>query len=260
MKDVNKLLNNSQKETLKNELINQRKQLHDRLDQDLESLHNTNERDNSGELSLYDNHPADMGTELFEREKDYALDDHSKIELNKIEKALSAMEDGSYGQCKECGKDIPYERLEVIPTTLYCKDHSPEQSTPKDRPSEEDVLQPPIDNEFRHESDGNVRDDQDSFQEVGRFGTSETPSDFEGDYEDYSELYEDDKSSEGFTEEYESFVGTDMDGSHPKTYPSKTHEDYEEMLDDNDLESPIGDIPYKDGDSYVSNKNKSNKD
>lgn len=256
MKDVRRLLTNSQQETLKKELHQQQSQLNEHLHRDLESLHDTNERDNTGELSLYDNHPADMGTELYEREKDYAIDDHSKIELNKIDQALKAMEDGTYGKCKECGTEIPYERLEVIPTTLYCKDHSPEQSKAGDRPVEEDVLQPPIDNEFRHRTDGNVRDDEDSFQEVARYGTSETPSDFEGEYEDYSELYQGDDSSEGFTEDYESFAATDIDGSNRKTYPSKKHEEYEEMLDENDLESPIGDIPYKDGDGYVSNKKK----
>ncbi|WP_332066879.1 TraR/DksA C4-type zinc finger protein [Bacillus sp. KH172YL63] len=253
---MKKLLKDSQIQTLKQELVQQQKQLQEHLHQDLDNLHHTNERDNSGELSLYDNHPADMGTELYEREKDFAIDDHAKLELNKIQHALEAISEGSYGTCKECGGDIPYERLEAIPTTLYCKDHTPEQSIIEDRPVEEDVLQPPVDNEFRHETDGNVRDDQDSFQEVGRFGTSETPSDFEGDYEDYSEMYQDDDASEGFTEDYESFVGTDMEGTNRKTFPSKTHEEYEDMLDDNDLESPLGDIPYKDGDSYVSDKKK----
>ena len=34
-----------------------------------------------GELSMYDNHPGDMGTELFEREKDMALNVHAGSEL-----------------------------------------------------------------------------------------------------------------------------------------------------------------------------------
>ncbi|MEM5591840.1 hypothetical protein AAHH67_09065 [Niallia circulans] len=36
-----------------------------------------------GELSSYDNHPADLGTELFEREKDSALEQHDQSELEK---------------------------------------------------------------------------------------------------------------------------------------------------------------------------------
>ncbi|HHY59635.1 MAG TPA: conjugal transfer protein TraR, partial [Clostridia bacterium] len=34
-------------------------------------------RDSTGELSFYDNHPADMGNELFERGKDVALRDQA---------------------------------------------------------------------------------------------------------------------------------------------------------------------------------------
>lgn len=109
MKDVKKLLKDSQIQTLKQELVQQQKQLQEHLHQDLDNLHHTNERDNSGELSLYDNHPADMGTELYEREKDFAIDDHAKLELNKIQHALEAISEGSYGTCKECGGDIPYE-------------------------------------------------------------------------------------------------------------------------------------------------------
>ena len=33
-------------------------------------------RETVDELSAYDNHPADLGTELFEREREIALDDH----------------------------------------------------------------------------------------------------------------------------------------------------------------------------------------
>ena len=53
---------------------------------------------------MYDNHPADMGTELFEREKDIALNVHAGSELDKVDNALQAMEDGSYGKCEVCQK------------------------------------------------------------------------------------------------------------------------------------------------------------
>src|SRR5699024_11236237 len=51
-----------------------------------------------GELSSYDNHPADLGTELFERGKDLALTDHAESELERINEALHALEEGSYGK------------------------------------------------------------------------------------------------------------------------------------------------------------------
>ena len=53
------------------------------------------EREASGELSSYDNHPGDLGTELFEREKDVALEIHEEDQLNEIEaeEALSREND-----------------------------------------------------------------------------------------------------------------------------------------------------------------------
>jgi YteA family regulatory protein len=252
-KDVKPMLTEKQILSLKEELLQQKKQLQTHLHNDKPSLEVRSERENTGELSLYDNHPGDMGTELYEREKDFALDEHAEDELEKVNQALKAIEDGTYGICKATGKEIPYERLQAVPTTLYTKEHNPEQAIFGDRPVEEEVLEPAHGNHFQHmyNVDG-IRDSQDSFQEVGRYGTSETPSDLQGDYEDYDSLYRDrDEDMEGFAEEYESFVGTDIEGKDVKVYPSKEHEEYEERLDNENLESPIGNIPYKRDEGYV---------
>lgn len=42
------------------------------------------------------------------------------FEMRAIEAALARMDDGSYGECLDCGTDIPYERLEVQPTAERC--------------------------------------------------------------------------------------------------------------------------------------------
>jgi DnaK suppressor protein len=42
------------------------------------------------------------------------------FEMRAIEAALARMDDGSYGECLDCGNDIPYERLEVQPTAERC--------------------------------------------------------------------------------------------------------------------------------------------
>ena len=34
--------------------------------------------------------------------------------------ALERLADGTYGKCENCGKDIPIERLEAIPTATLC--------------------------------------------------------------------------------------------------------------------------------------------
>ena len=41
-------------------------------------------------------------------------------ELHDIEAALERMEDGSYGECDECGCEIDHARLEVQPAALRC--------------------------------------------------------------------------------------------------------------------------------------------
>ena len=86
---------------------------------------------------------------------------------------------------------------------------------------------------------------------MARYGTSETPSDFVGTFEEYGSLYADLDDHEGFTEDIESFISTDIEGDDVIIQPSKVHERYEQMLDDEDIESTIGDIPYHQTDGYV---------
>jgi DnaK suppressor protein len=40
--------------------------------------------------------------------------------LRRVERAMQRMDEGSFGVCAECGKDIPLRRLEVLPWTQYC--------------------------------------------------------------------------------------------------------------------------------------------
>ena len=54
------------------------------------------------------------------REVDQVLTDIDAADLARINHALEALEDGSYGQCGECGCDIPFERLKIEPQTQHC--------------------------------------------------------------------------------------------------------------------------------------------
>ncbi|WP_456274894.1 TraR/DksA C4-type zinc finger protein [Bacillus sp. AK031] len=251
------MLTDKQLGNLKEELLERKNQLKEHLQNDKETLNGQSEQERYGELNTYDNHPADLGTELFEREKDFALDEHAESELEKVEKALAAMEDGTYGKCKVCGKEIQFERLEILPTTLYCKDDTPETTRATDRPVEEEILTPPKNDSYIKGRRDEIKDYQDSFQEAGRNGTSETPSDFQGTYDDYDSMYQDGvRSNDGNTEDLDSFSATDIEGKNRRVTNNKKQEEYEEKLDRENLESPIGDIPYKKGDSYVSDKKK----
>lgn len=50
----------------------------------------------------------------------FGLVEAEKIEIKAIDKALEKMEDGSYGDCAECGVRIDTPRLKAIPSADLC--------------------------------------------------------------------------------------------------------------------------------------------
>ncbi|WP_342774233.1 TraR/DksA C4-type zinc finger protein [Lysinibacillus antri] len=205
------ILTENQKSTLKKMLLEQKESLVRDSDYDEKYLERGSLRDSVDELSTVDNHPADLGTELYEREKDMALKVHDEDELAKVNAALEKMDNGTYGVCEVCHEDIPYERLEALPFTAFCIEHTDAKSIPKDRPVEEQVILPPVDNSFSGRDDkDDIHDYEDTFQLVAKYGTSETPSDFEGDSDDYGDLY-DDNEEIATNDEFESFHVSEVD-------------------------------------------------
>ncbi len=86
----------------------------------ISDLHNEGldeeESETSGELTHYDQHPADQASDTFEREKDLAILERLEVELAEIEAALQRLDDGTYGVDEETGEPIDPERLDAIPT------------------------------------------------------------------------------------------------------------------------------------------------
>lgn len=62
-----------------------------------------------------DNHLGDAAAGTVDREIDYSLEENSEQVLRQIEEALGRIEEGTYGTCVRCGRDIPVERLEARP-------------------------------------------------------------------------------------------------------------------------------------------------
>lgn len=73
-------------------------------------------------LSAADNHLADAATETYERELDEGLEEDAREQLRQVENALTRIEEGTYGTCEVCGKEIPVERLEAVPSATLCID------------------------------------------------------------------------------------------------------------------------------------------
>ena len=80
--------------------------------------------DETGELSgsTSDNHLADAASATYERELDEGLEEDAQAQLREVDDALARIENGSYGTCTACGKEIPVERLEAVPWTKLCID------------------------------------------------------------------------------------------------------------------------------------------
>jgi len=143
------------------------------------------ESGSTGELSAYDNHPADLGTETFDRSKDLGLKDNACVLLDQVEKALAAVDDGTYGQCDVCQKPIPLARLEAVPWATTCIDCARKTGrVSEDRPLEEKVLTPPFYRTYRGKHGDSLGytgfDGEDAWQAVAQYGTSSTPQDEPG--------------------------------------------------------------------------------
>lgn len=165
-------------EHFKHLLLEERKAAIDTLECMNENEPNTSFKDYFDELSVYDNHPADIGTELFQMEMNFNLKENEKLHLEEIDNALQKIEDGTYGQCIICGKDIPEERLEILPTAVQCmeceKDRLSIHREIDTRPVEEEVLSPPFGRSFKdHDDDYNGFDGEDAWQEVARFNKTD---------------------------------------------------------------------------------------
>jgi RNA polymerase-binding transcription factor DksA len=81
------------------------------------------ENDETSELSNYDQHPADAGSETFEREKDLSILEQLEAELAEIQAALRRIDEGTYGLDEVTGDPIPPERLEAVPTARTNVNH-----------------------------------------------------------------------------------------------------------------------------------------
>lgn len=185
-------------------------------------------RDSVSELSSYDNHPADLGSEVFERSKDLALQDNALIQLQKIDDALEKIAKGTYGRCDICGKKIPWERLEAAPEStlcLQCRKKIEGEGNRYPRPLEEDVVVPPFgglthDDTPEELGDGEdqiMYDGEDAWQDVARYGTSDTPADVPN-AKRYPDVYHDFDEDRGFTEDVDHIPYEKNDGVFYRDY------------------------------------------
>lgn len=118
-----------------------------------------------GNLSNAPMHLGDLGTEVYLQELNATLLENEEHIHDEIIIALGRIENGTYGVCENCGKDIIEERLEILPYTRYCADCSEKlhSGAPVNinigRPGQGPATADPFDHRPEREKPVNVTDD-----------------------------------------------------------------------------------------------------
>lgn len=162
-------------------LLDTRKEISGHIEHIKETGLSLSARDSVRELSLLDNHPADVASETFERGKDLGLKINAQHMLGRIDDALRLMDKGEYGNCQRCGQEIERERLLTVPWTMYCAGcaHFLDEGLHKSRPVEEEVIRMPFGS---HDlvRDYAGYDGRDTWEDVSLGGTANSPQDQSG--------------------------------------------------------------------------------
>lgn len=101
-------------------LIKERETLSNELNSLTKDSINKSQRDASGDLSSYAYHMADMATDNYDRDFSMGIATEEQKRLFAIEEAMKRIEEGSFGNCLQCGKRILRKRLDAIPYTELC--------------------------------------------------------------------------------------------------------------------------------------------
>ena len=100
-------------------LVEERGELQTQLATLEEDTFATTQSEMSGDVGL-DDESADAGTATFEREKDLSIEQNVRELLDKIERALKRIDNGTYGVCERCGKPIEKARIKALPYVDLC--------------------------------------------------------------------------------------------------------------------------------------------
>jgi RNA polymerase-binding transcription factor DksA len=105
------------------------KRLHEERDRALQLLNRivadrsgSSEQEAAGDLTLMPLHQADLGTDTIDEELDESNATRISSELAEIDAALERLykTPEAFGVCEDTGRDIPFERLDIIPWARTC--------------------------------------------------------------------------------------------------------------------------------------------
>ncbi|MEX0980313.1 MAG: TraR/DksA C4-type zinc finger protein [Gemmatimonadota bacterium] len=103
----------------------------------IEAKEQVSQHESAGELSKIPSHMADEGSQTQEQERDFILLNRESRVLNLIDRALELLREDpeTFARCEECGRDIEFERFDLIPWTRLCARSAKKQEGPADRAS-----------------------------------------------------------------------------------------------------------------------------
>ena len=99
-------------------LLARRAAIRKKLADELDNLRNFKSGDATGDA-------ADVAFEAGSDEMSSQLAELDSRELSQIERSLVRLKQGTYGLCEVCGRPIPDERLEALPTARFDVEHEP---------------------------------------------------------------------------------------------------------------------------------------
>ncbi len=109
-------LTDAQVQAFKEVLLQERARLTDERDAYRTEAQGDTDTEVAGEFGDYDsNDSTDEGANLFNRDRDLAAVETATRLLDKVDRALAKIDEGTYGLSDIDGKPIPIDRLEAVP-------------------------------------------------------------------------------------------------------------------------------------------------
>lgn len=110
-------LTSGQRALLEAALLQRQHQLDRRLSEHHEGL---SRAEHAREVLLQDS--DDITLRDSERKMDMTISDRDLQELGAVSRALKRLQEGEFGDCEDCGMEIPFDRLKIEPWAVRCVD------------------------------------------------------------------------------------------------------------------------------------------
>jgi DnaK suppressor protein len=116
-------LTTAQRKRIERRLHEERDRIQRDLNRSLGDQSGEDEQDRSGDLTKLPFHQADLGTDTIDAEVAASNETRMSRELEEINAALDRLyrDPERFGVCEDTGKNIPMERLEIIPWARTCR-------------------------------------------------------------------------------------------------------------------------------------------